>query len=155
MTQLTYNVTQKASVGINSSAYLANAHTPATRNPTAHMRLISPQFPWSIDIQPHAPVTVGMVWDAIHAVFQDDIRDSEWGLVVVHDRKLRAAIEKAAKKRTDSGDKNASKRVRRIDWLGEQVCLKGLEYDESFAKARLLPGEKECAETWVVRLYAP
>lgn len=145
---VSYNVSKKPNTSIPPAAYMTHMNFPATRIPSTHIRLVSPSFPWSVDIHWHAGVTVNMVWEALHAVFQADIEDSEWGAAVV-DRKLRGVIEKAAKKRIEGG---GAKRLRRIDWLGEAVMFRGLEKDEAFTKGRVLMGEKEHPETWVVKL---
>ncbi|KAK0194883.1 hypothetical protein F5146DRAFT_1132304 [Armillaria mellea] len=119
----------------------------------AHLSIPTNDFPWTIDIKSPQPITVGAVWDSLHAAMQQDIVDSEWGVIVL-DKKLRAIVEKAAKKRIEAGGHSSSKKMKRIDWLGEYTCLKGLDRDEGFEKARLLPGDKDCADTWVVKMCA-
>ena len=77
--------------------------------------------------------------------------DSEWGLIV-GDAKQQKTIEKAAKKRVNgtAGDKQ----LKRIDYLGDTTIFRGLYRDEEFERLRLLPGEKKCPETWVVKFGA-
>ncbi len=120
---------------------------PATIAPVMIMRPGLAGFPWTIDIKSTLPITVETIWDALHVAMQEDVMDSEWGVIVL-DKKLRGTVEKAAKKRIEA-DKASSKKMKRIDWLGENTCLKGLDRDEPFEKARLLPGDKDCADTWV------
>ncbi len=152
-TLLRYDLRKKAHSSILTNAYYANAQVPATIAPVMIMRLVSLDFPWTIDIKSTLPITVETIWDALHAAMQEDIMDSEWGVIVL-DKKLRGTVEKAAKKRIEA-DKASSKKMKRIDWLGENTCLKGLDRDEPFEKARLLPGDKDCADTWVVKMCAP
>jgi len=82
---------------------------------------------------------------------QAPIEDSEWGMLCA-DKDLRKKMEKAAKRRDENF--GGLKKVRRIDWLGEKTSFKGLEKDDDFVKARLLPGGEACKETWVVK-FAP
>ncbi|KAK0213320.1 hypothetical protein DFS33DRAFT_1370584 [Desarmillaria ectypa] len=150
-TLLRYDLRKKAHSSILANAYYTNAQVPATITPVMIMRLVSQDFPWTIDIKSTLPITVEVIWDALHAAMQEDIMDSEWG-VIVCDKKLRATVERAAKKRIEAEGKESSKKMKRIDWLGENTCLKGLDRDEGFEKLRLLPGDKDCVDTWVVRI---
>ncbi|KAK0505311.1 hypothetical protein EDD18DRAFT_1128696 [Armillaria luteobubalina] len=152
-TLLRYDLRKKAQSSILTNAYYANAQVPATIAPVMVMRLVSQDFPWTIDIKSTLPITVETIWDALHAAMQEDIMDSEWGVIVL-DKKLRATVEKAAKKRIEAGGPATSKKMKRIDWLGENTCLKGLDRDEAFEKVRLLPGDKDCADTWMVKMCA-
>lgn len=116
--------------------------------PTYHIRLISKAFPWSIEIKSTTPITCEAVWDALHSALQENIADSEWGMLA-GEKKLRETIEKAAKKR---GQSDADKALKRIDWLGDGTIFRGLEKVEDFQKIRLLPGSDPVAETWVVKM---
>lgn len=116
--------------------------------PTYHIRLISKAFPWSIEIKSTTPITCAAVWDALHSALQENIADSEWGMLA-GEKKLRETIEKAAKKR---GQSDADKALKRIDWLGDATIFRGLEKVEDFQKIRLLPGSDLVAETWVVKM---
>ncbi|KIY65637.1 hypothetical protein CYLTODRAFT_424150 [Cylindrobasidium torrendii FP15055 ss-10] len=147
-TLVAYNVTTKPNAGINPYAYTQNAHYPSTRLPTKCVRLVSLAFPWMIEVKGAGGVTVGMIWEALHAMFQVELQDSEWGAAIL-DRKIRTAIEKASKKRTE-GKKDT--KLRRIDWLGDAVYFRGLDRDPEFEKARLLPGQDAVADTWVVKM---
>jgi len=69
--------------------------------------------------------------------------------MILLDDDLRERIERAARKREE---KDNDKRLKRIDWLGDNTLFKGLEKDEPFEKLRLLPRAEACLETWVVRL---
>jgi hypothetical protein len=135
---------------ILASKYYTEPNTLATANGATHLRMISKVFPWSIDIPLRTPVTCEAVWDALYKALQEEIKDSEWGLIV-GDAKQQKMIEKAAKKRLD-GSATENKRLKRIDYLGDATMFKGLFRDEEFERLRLLPGEKACPETWVVKL---
>ena len=97
------------------------------------------------------PITCAAVWDALYKALQEDIKDSEWGLIV-GDGKHHKVVEKAFKKRTEGTD--GGKRMKRIDYLGDATMFKGLYKDDDFEKLRLLPGEKKHSETWVVKFGA-
>jgi len=116
------------------------------------MRLISRSFPWTIDIDSNAPITVGDVWDAMHLALQEPIVDSEWGFIA-RDDKLKSMVEIAMKKRV-AADPMADKRPKRIDMLGDATLFRGLEKDDEYAKSMLLPTAKAWSETWVIKLIA-
>jgi hypothetical protein len=123
-------------------------------NGATHVRIISKAFPWSIEIMPKSPsgmpttVTLANFWDALFAGLHEPLEDSEWGLAVL-DKKLMETIEQGAKARKDA---HGDTKFRRIDWLGDQVLIRGLEKDEEFIKLRLFPGAQPCAETWILKL---
>lgn len=97
-----------------------------------------------------SPINCEAVWDALYSALQEYLADSEWGLIV-GDTKRKEVIEKAAKKRQE---KDGDRRLKRIDWLGEETFFRGLEKDDDFERQRLLPGSQQCVETWVVRFGA-
>ncbi len=112
------------------------------------MRLYSKAFPWTIDIvSERRPITCRDIWDAVYNALQQDIDDSEWGMVVM-EKKWRERVEKAAKLRIE--EERSSNKLKRIDLLGESTLFKGLEKDEELEKVRLLPGMDACDETWFV-----
>lgn len=136
--------------GIFVNTYLYYGLQPAliTEVPITKMRLYSKAFPWTIDIvSERHPITCRDIWDAIYDGLQQDIEDSEWGVIIM-EKKWRDAVEKAAKSRMER-DKT-SKKLKRIDFLGDSAMFKGLEKDEGQAKLRLLPGTEAWAETWFV-----
>jgi len=116
------------------------------------MRLISKSFPWTIDIDSGSPITVGDVWDALYYALQEPIVNSEWGFIA-RDVKLKERVENAMAQRV-AADPMADKQPKRIDFLGETTLFRGLEKDDEFAKAMLLPGVKAWTETWVVKLIS-
>ncbi|KAI9571776.1 hypothetical protein HD554DRAFT_2016645 [Boletus coccyginus] len=139
--------------GILLSTYQQIARQPALAHPTHDIHIISKAFPWSVDIRPPAGsvVTCSAIFEALYAMLQEPIVDSEWG-IVVNDKSKKETIEKAAKARQDK-DKDA--RLKRIDWLGETTAFKGLERDEEFEKKRSLPGTQARKETWVIKFGKP
>ncbi|KAG0701284.1 hypothetical protein DFH29DRAFT_806464 [Suillus ampliporus] len=151
MTHVRYDIRKAPQEGIMLSTWHQISHIPALASPTYNVHIISKAFPWSIDIRAPAGsvVTCGAIFDALHAMLQEPIADSEWGIVAL-DKSRREAIEKAAKARQDK-DKDKDKKLKRVDWLGDTPMFKGLEKDEEFEKKRLLPGSTGVAETWVVR----
>jgi len=149
-TLLRFDVKKKPRTEILASTYYTNQHSPATDKGVTHLRLISKAFPWTIDIISQVPITCEAVWDALFTGLQEFIADSEWGLIV-GDKKRRAAVEKAAKKRMEA-EHTTDKRLKRIDYLGDDTLFKGLEQDEDYQKLRLLPGEAPCPDTWIVTL---
>jgi hypothetical protein len=148
-TLLRYDVRNMPKDAILSTTYNTNCHTPCLATPTSHIRLISKSFPWTIDVKSaHSSITFELLLDAIYYGLQEPLADSEWGMAVA-DKDQREMILKAAKKREE---KDKDKRLKRIDWLGENILFKGLEQDGDFEKLRLLPRAQGCPETWVVRL---
>ena len=132
----------------SQSTYNSNHHFPATLTPVMHMRLISNEFPWMIEIESYTFITCGDVWDALYVALQEHIADSEWGLII-RNEKQRGRIEKAAKKRRET---DLDWQLKRIDWLGDATLFKGLDKDDDFEKLRLLPYSEGCSDTWVVQL---
>lgn len=117
--------------------------------PTKRLRLICKNFPWTIEIKDEW-VHCARVWDAIYDALQKPIKASEWALIAHDESKIRE-IKRAARKRLDK-DENEDPRPKRIDWLDEMTLFRGLERDEAFAKAVLIPGKEEDVETCVIRL---
>lgn len=156
-TVIRFDLRQKPNADILAHTYYTYRSQLATAVPCTHLRIISKQFPWSVDIKTstQGPVTCEMVWEALYNALQVPLADSEWGMVACGDKKLREGIDKAVKLRLewekDQG-KEGNKSVKRIDWLGEVTIFNGLERSEEFEKGRLMPGAKECKETWIVRL---
>jgi hypothetical protein len=148
-TLLRYDVRNMPKDAILSTTYNTNCQTPCLATPTSHIRLISKSFPWTIDVKSaNGSITFEHLLDAIYYGLQEPLADSEWGMAVA-DKDQRETILKAAKKREE---KDKDKRLKRIDWLGENILFKGLEQDGDFEKLRLLPRAQGCPETWVVRL---
>lgn len=79
---------------------------------------------------------------------QGYMEDSEYGMIA-GDPDDRKRILRAAKKRQQAGDPD--RRLKRIDWLGDATVFKGLDHDAEFAKARLMPGQEQYPETWVIK----
>lgn len=152
-TNIRYDLRKHPRDGILLSTYQQIALQPVLAQPTYEMRIVSKAFPWTVDIRAPAGtmVTCSAVFEALFAMLQEPIADSEWGIIVIEKSK-KEVIEKAAKARQD---KDKDTRLKRIDWLAETTAFKGLEHDEEFEKKRLLPGTQGCKETWVVKFGKP
>ena len=144
-TLVRFDVRKTPREAILSNTYEIYGLQPAliTGTHVKHIRVYSKTVPWCVEImaKEQRPITCRDVWEAIHDALQQELDDSEWGMIV-RDKKLRETVEKAAKKRE-------STKLKRIDFLGEGTMFKGLEKDEELTKVRLLPGSEACAETWV------
>lgn len=123
----------------------------ATSRNVRHMRLISKDFPWTIDIIPRRisdVITCGDVWKALHAGLQEKLKDSDWGYLNIqaegHMTNRKAVV--------DAMEQRGGENPIRIDWLGDRNIFKGLEKDDGYARRRLLPGEESCEETWIARM---
>lgn len=149
-TTLRFDLKQKPSISIVPSTYFAHHPSVAFSRSTHRMRLISKSFPWAIDINSGGQLTVGDVLEAMHAGLQESIVESEWGFIV-RDNKSKETIENAMKVRV-AADPTADKRPKRIDFLGDATLFRGLEKDDDFAKAVVLPGAKLWTETWIIKL---
>lgn len=137
---------------IQNATYYAYRHAHATATQASHLRLISKDFPWSVDIKTAGhPVTCDDVWNALYAALQQPLADSEWG-ALAHDLSRAKKVQKAARQRQSEGDKD--KGLKRVDWVADNFIFRGLERDDDFAKRRLAYVDSECEETWVVRLVA-
>ncbi|KAM6501881.1 hypothetical protein JOM56_001858, partial [Amanita muscaria] len=146
-TLVRFDVRKHPREAILMNAYHLYGLQPAiiSGSPVTYLRLYSKSIPWCIDIKANGrPITCRDVWDAIYDALQQEIDDSEWGMVV-REKKLRETVENAVKKRKE-GDK--SNKIKRIDLLGEETMFKGLEKHDDLAKVRLLPGTEGCEETW-------
>ncbi|KAF7985077.1 hypothetical protein HWV62_8947 [Athelia sp. TMB] len=145
-TLLRYDVRVRPKDTIQASTYYPNAPVAAlAKSGVKHLRLISRAFPWTIEVHPPmgGMITCETVWDAIYYALQEPLADSEWGVVVGgmgdKEKERREAIIKAAERREKKEAKDGGGRLKRIDWLGDVTLFKGLEKDEAFEKARLLP----------------
>jgi len=137
---------------ISNATYYAYRHAHATVTQASHVRLISKDFPWSIDIKTNGhPVTCDDVWNALHAALQQPLADSEWG-TLSHDPSKAKKVQKAAKQRQSEIDLKEHKGLKRVDWVADSFIFRGLEKDDDFAKRRLAYVDSECEETWVVKM---
>jgi len=138
---------------IPNKTYYAYRHAHATATQASHVRLISKDFPWFIDIKTSGhPVTCDDIWSGLHAALREPLADSEWG-ILSHDPSRAKKVQKAAKQRQSDGDKD--KILKRVDWVKDSFIFRGLERDDDFAKRRLAYVDSECEETWVVELVTP
>ncbi|KAF9793122.1 hypothetical protein BJ322DRAFT_100679 [Thelephora terrestris] len=134
-----------------SKIYYAYRHIHATADQASHVRLISKDFPWSIDIKtPGRPVTCDDVWNALYTALQQPLADSEWG-VLSHDSSKAKKVQKAAKQRQSEIDKDKGG-PKRVDWVADSHIFRGLEEDDEFSKRRLAYVDSQCDATFVVKL---
>jgi len=135
---------------IPNQAHYAYRHAHATATQASHVRLISRDFPWLIEIKTGGlPVTCDNVWGALYAALQEPLADSEWG-ALSHDLHKAKKVQKAAKHRQLEIDRD--KVLKRVDWVADNCIFRGLEKDDEFAKRRLAYVDSECDETWVVKM---
>ena len=170
-TYVKYDLRSEPLSSIHTSIHQTNAPSPAitkgkwkpgTHGTSAYaseVRIVSKAFPWTLDVRgrPGEVLTVGTIWDALHALLQEPVADSEWGAVLVYDKGKREGILKAAKERIEHERKQGKPGagavpLKRIDFLGEHTLFRGLERDETFEEHRLLPGAKAAAEIWVAKM---
>ncbi|PPR05900.1 hypothetical protein CVT24_006641 [Panaeolus cyanescens] len=153
-TLMRFDVGIKPSQTILAGSFFQQRHSPVFKSKTTHMRILSAQFPWQIDIMisPEDEMTCEHVWNALYNALQQPLADSEWGFIVQDSKRLEL-VKNAIKKRTD-GNAKADKTPKRIDYLGDATLFRGLEKDDEFAKTRLLPGAPPCKETWMVKLIS-
>jgi len=142
-----------ASEGVPPEIYYAYRHAYATADYATHIRLISKDFPWSVDIKTQygTPITCEDIWDAVFTSLNQSLADSEWGLIV-GDKERARKIEKCGKKRQEAEKDAKGKKLKRIDWLGDMCIFRGLEKDDEFAKRRTAYADETCSETLVVKM---
>jgi len=120
---------------------------PATLSGATTLRLVSPHFPWTLEVRsriPSSPVTCGDVFMAIHTALSLPLTNSEWSLA---DDAKKNSIMRANRNRRGGN----VRRLRRIDWLGSKVYFKGLAKDDGLGRSRLLPEDNFWPDTWVVK----
>lgn len=123
------------------------------------MRIFSKQFPWAIEVKHQQDITCSDVWNVIWASLQQPMVDSEWGMLCAGGEAGQRRIDeilRANKKRLELNS-YADKRILRCDYLGENVWFLGLERDEKFQNARLLPMWEHAKQpipedTWLVKM---
>ncbi|KAF7322050.1 hypothetical protein MKEN_00728000 [Mycena kentingensis (nom. inval.)] len=115
------------------------------------IRLVSRDFPWSIDVRasdPWAAVTCQDVLRTLYEFLQAPLTDSDWGFC---SDKIRRRMLRAWKRRhariLDPGP------LRRVDLLGGACKLQGFYRDEQFSRQRMFlrREERERVDVWVVK----
>jgi len=71
--------------------------------------------------------------------------------MVIGDRERARKIERAAKRRQET---DKSKKLKRLDWLGDVCIFRGLEKDDDFSKRRTAYAEEDCPEIVLVKMAA-
>ncbi|THH05631.1 hypothetical protein EW145_g4645 [Phellinidium pouzarii] len=133
----------------------------AMRSRPLHVRIVSHEFPWVIDIKAEeAPegergLTCGDVWNKIHEALLEPLQDSDWAHLV----DIAATQEHKSQSRFEHLNNIARRQIerredvilRRIDWLVSRTVFIGLERDEGYRlfQRLVLPGKRRCEETWI------
>lgn len=116
---------------------------PLTSSGAAHVRIVSEDFPWTIQIGPKSrAITVSDALLAIYDLLQKDLDEAVWAL---SDEETRASINRARRRRSETAEK-----CKNVDWLGRRYMFKGFYRDRNFSVRRLQPGAMDVAETFVV-----
>ncbi|KAL5485339.1 hypothetical protein ACEPAI_7981 [Sanghuangporus weigelae] len=133
--QVTGSATQIISPHVLSFPLIANA--------SDHICIISPDFPWSIEIGPKQHgITSSEVLHALYDLLNSDLEDSIWSLA---DERKRSSILRAWKRRSDSGS-----RIKKADWLGKYYMFRGFYRDAGFKQRLLRPDAADVPETLLV-----
>lgn len=118
---------------------------PLLANASDHIRIISPDFPWTIEIGPkYQGITSSEVLHALYDLLSSDLEDSTWTLA---SERKRASIVRAWKRRSDPGP-----RIRKVDWLGTHYMFKGLYRDAAFKQRDQRPDTEDVPDTLLVAL---
>ncbi|KAI5120354.1 hypothetical protein M0805_009429 [Coniferiporia weirii] len=116
---------------------------PLTSTGAGHVRIMSPDCPWTIELGPKSrAITASEALHALYELFSKDLDDTAWTLA---DESLKATIERARKRRTDTEE-----RLKNVDWLGKRYMFKGFYRDENYTRQRLQPGATLIPETFLV-----
>lgn len=116
---------------------------PVVSSGAGHIRIISKDFPWSLEIGPKSrALTATEILHHLYDLLQRPFDDAVWGTI---DDNKRDIIERAWKRREEDENK-----MKNVDWLGKRYMFKGFCRDEKFAAKRLIPGGTTVSETWVV-----
>jgi len=137
-------------------------------NALKKIKLISPLFPWCIDIVHNPGITLEILMQQLHESLWNVATDAEWWATTdehrtrmhaVYHNNIAAAsvapnshigyggvLEPPIRKARPPNDA-----IRRIDWLLDRTILKGLEKDDEFISIRV-PDPKFREETWIVSL---
>ena len=120
---------------------------PVTSSGTGHIRIISKDFPWSLDLGPKKrALTASEILHGLFDLLQRPFDDAIWGAI---DDSKRSVIERAWKRREEG------EVIKNVDWLGKRYIFKGFYRDEKFVAKRLVPGTSIVSETWVVSFAKP
>ncbi len=139
---------------MDRKAYDTYCNAPATNEPTESVRLISEEFPWTIDISVRSghgggAVTCGDVWRGIHYALQEPLTQSEWAILMSNKDSSAGWNERF--RNVVQGMRGREPRIpRRVDWLGRNTVFWGLAQNGEFALKMLRPGTKPCRHTYVV-----
>ncbi|GJJ06431.1 hypothetical protein Clacol_000623 [Clathrus columnatus] len=119
---------------------------PATASRSRFLRIISRDFPWTLEVSNkyQGPVTCADVFNALYSALSLPLTHAEWTLA---DDLKKDSLMRANRNRRGG----QVRRLRRIDWLGSKVYFKGLMRDDQLGRSRLLPEDDLWPDTWVVK----
>lgn len=119
---------------------------PATSSRSRFLRIISRDFPWTLEVSNkyQGPVTCADVFNALYAALSLPLTHAEWTLA---DDLKKDSLMRANRNRRGG----QVRRLRRIDWLGSKVYFKGLVRNDELGRSRLLPEDDLWPDTWVVK----
>ncbi|KAF8585924.1 hypothetical protein K439DRAFT_1009252 [Ramaria rubella] len=129
-----------------SAVVATSVAEPATAGGARHLRIISREFPWTLEVsnRNQGIVTCADVFNALYSGLSVALTPSEWSLA--DDTKKNSMMRANQNRRGGS-----VRRLRRIDWLGSKVYFRGLTRDDGLGRARLLPEDDLWPDTWVVK----
>lgn len=125
--------------------------------PTTKMRLVSADFPWTIDIDTEnpteddqfragTPITVSILLHKLHAALRSRMTSSEWLLC---NKAKRAALSKAFKERCGTSGPDFENGLCWVDFL-PNTWFYGLTKDDKVVDEVLMGRKNEVYETWVI-----
>ncbi|SRR5258707_767478 len=122
-----------------SRSWMSGRSDPATFPRLSHVRLISPHFPWMIDVKNNAGVTCGDVAQRISSFILQRVDKSEWDPLSQEDK---AEIGNSynwnrSTARGAPGGAYLPKGLTRVDFLGKRTRFAGIVRDDRFVKDRL------------------
>lgn len=125
-----------------SRSWMKGRTDPATFPRLTHIRLISPHFPWTIEVEsPESQgsgVTCGEVASIIFEFFQRLIDKAEWGMIPL-DKQREVTVAYRRNRSTEKGMPGGDmpEAMARVDILGNKTIFGGLVRDDDYVRQRL------------------
>ncbi|KAI5120356.1 hypothetical protein M0805_009431 [Coniferiporia weirii] len=132
------------------------------RSRPLHVRIVSRDFPWVIDIKAEEDtpeddrgVTCGDVWRKLHLALLEPLQDADWAhltdMTNAHNQIARQRVEYLSNLAEQQFERGESVTLLRLDWLMTKTLFVGLERDNEYrlSQCLILPGKDRCDETWV------
>lgn len=148
-----FNVRQRPDWSLQDTFWWVR-HEKAIRGTDCRLvRLVSRDFPWTIDIHPHVRsrvpyVTCGDILYGLYEYFWLDMDAVDWRFVLGLEEDQQKAVKDTIELRIRGNGSVAKK----IDWLVKKVLFRGLIKDDDFAQSLLPPGHQLYPYTYVVKL---